>query len=128
MQHVLLLAAAGALGTLARYGLSSLIGILIPASFPWGIFITNILGCMLFGSVWALCAVHHVLEDTTRIIILTGFMGSFTTFSTLIFDTHALLSAGQTAACLLNLFGQIVLGLIGLWLGIQLTTKLIALI
>ena len=126
MQTILLLALAGALGTLARWGLSMLVSSLIPGGFPWGIFVTNVIGCFLFGMVWALCGIHHVLNDAARLILLTGFMGAFTTFSTLIFDTQSMLSAGQTAACLINLCGQIILGLFALWLGIQMVEKLAA--
>ena len=120
MRTLLLLALAGALGATARYGLSLGVAALIPRAFPWGIFIVNVTGCALFGVVWELAAVRQLLSDATRLILLTGFMGSFTTFSTLIFDCDALLRQGQWLLLACNLVGQLLLGLaalrFGMWL------------
>jgi CrcB protein len=110
---------AGALGSLARYGLSHLLGQWLGSAFPWGIFITNVLGCFLFGVFWAAIALFHVWSDATRIIILTGFMGAFTTFSTFIFDSQALLEGGHWLALALNICGQVVLGIVALQAGIR---------
>ncbi len=120
LTHWLLFAAAGALGSLARYALSAWIGGLLGGAFPWGIFLTNVLGCFLFGTVWALAGLLHLLGDATRIIILTGFMGAFTTFSTFVFDSHLLLENGQWLALICNVCGQIVLGILALQAGIRL--------
>ncbi|MEG2140545.1 MAG: CrcB family protein [Bilophila sp.] len=128
MQHLLLFGLAGALGALARYGLSSGIGLLLGGAFPWGIFITNVLGCFLFGVIWGLAGLFHVLEDGTRIILLTGFMGSFTTFSSFIFDTQILLEGGDWFALALNVCGQICLGILALHLGIKLSAHCMTLL
>jgi CrcB protein len=119
MQHILLFALAGALGSLARYGFSTLMTFLCGGIFPWGIFFTNILGCFLFGLVWGVEALFHMLGDSARIVILTGFMGSFTTFSTFIFDSQALLENKNWLALACNVGGQIFLGLLALQLGIR---------
>ena len=119
MRTLFLLAFAGALGTLARYGLSSAVNALTHSAFPWGIFITNILGSFLFGAVWEAAGVRGLFSDATRVILLTGFMGAFTTFSTFIFDTQSLLEQGSWFALGLNLCGQILLGLVALRMGIR---------
>ena len=120
MRTLVLLALAGALGATARYGLSLGVAALFPRAFPWGIFIVNVSGCALFGMVWELSAVRQLLSDATRLILLTGFMGSFTTFSTLIFDCDAMLRQGQWLLLACNLVGQVLLGLaalrFGMWL------------
>lgn len=120
MRTFFLLALAGALGATARYGLSLAVAEVLPRSFPWGIFIVNILGCALFGVVWELAAVRHILSDATRTILLVGFMGSFTTFSTLVFDGDLMLRQGQWWLLAANLGGQVVLGVgalrLGMWL------------
>lgn len=122
MQNLLLLALAGACGALARHGLSLAVNGLAEQlfgkmDFPWGIFVVNVLGCFLFGLVWELSAVRHLFSDATRTVLLVGFMGSFTTFSTLVFDTDRLLQGSQELLLLLNLGGQIVLGVVALRLG-----------
>ena len=124
MQTLLLLGLAGALGSISRYGLSSLVDHVAGGSFPWGIFAVNVLGCFLFGAVWAALGVFHLLEDSSRIILLTGFMGAFTTFSTFIFDSDALLRTGHWGALALNVAGQVALGLLALRAGIRLVAWL----
>ena len=122
--QILLFAVAGALGSLARYGMTSAAGALLGRAFPGGVFVVTVLGCSLFGAVRAAACLLHLVSDSARLIILTGFMGAFTTFSTFIFDSQALLESGNWLALLLNVGGQIVLGLLALRLGIRLVALL----
>lgn len=92
---LLLIAIAGAIGTLARYGLSGLVHNHFGKVFPWGTVAVNLLGCLLFGIVWAAIDQRGQPSGETRAIILIGFMGAFTTFSTFIFETEKLLHAGE---------------------------------
>jgi CrcB protein len=86
-----LLALAGAVGTLARYALAGLVQRIAGESFPWGTFVVNASGCFLFGLVWRLAEERLVISGETRFILLTGFMGAYTTFSTYAFETSAML-------------------------------------
>jgi len=117
LQKVLWIALAGALGTLARYGLGSLVGRVFGGAFPWGTFAVNVFGCFLFGLVWSLTEGHMVISVETRAIVLTGFMGAFTTFSTFIFDTGKFVKASKWALAAGNLMSQVVIGLCCLFLG-----------
>lgn len=112
MRTILLLSAAGAAGTLARYGLTHLISRLAGEGFPWGTWATNALGCLLFGIVVGLADQAKQLSAETRAILLTGFMGAFTTFSTFAYDTHQQWTSGQLAISLAHAVGQIVTGVI----------------
>ncbi len=94
-QRLALLAAAGAAGSLARYGLTGLVQRLVPSGFPWGTFAVNALGCLLFGFVWALADERVIISGATRMILLVGFMGAFTTFSTFAFETGQLLDDSE---------------------------------
>ena len=107
---------AGGAGALARYGVSELANTLVGRQYPLGTFVVNVLGCFLFGLIRELAAVRLLIPDTVRPIILVGFMGSFTTFSSLIFDSFAL---GQTRLALLlfNIGAQTILGFAALFLG-----------
>ncbi len=89
-----LLALAGILGTLARYGLGGFIQSRNDTTFPWGTVVINLLGCLLFGFVWSFCE-RWPVSGETRSIILIGFMGAFTTFSTYIFETEQMLHDSQ---------------------------------
>ena len=119
MKNVILIAVAGAAGTLSRYGLSTLVSSILGSDFPWGTFIVNILGCFLFGFIWSLEEHHLALGPQTRAIILTGFMGAFTTFSTFIFENNQLLSTSQWLNLSMNLMLQLLIGLIALSGGIH---------
>lgn len=124
MRTVLLLGVAGALGSMARYGLSALVGHWAGNAFPWGIFVVNVLGCFLFGAVWAALGVFHLLDDPARVVLLTGFMGAFTTFSTFVFDSEVMFRHADWGALALNMGGQLALGLAALRAGVGLVAHL----
>jgi fluoride exporter len=94
-QKLLLIALAGAFGTLARYGLGGLVQEHTGKVFPWGTVVVNLLGCLAFGIVWASLEERWPASGEVRTIILVGFMGAFTTFSTFIYETNGLLSDRQ---------------------------------
>ncbi|MGE3803065.1 MAG: CrcB family protein [Gemmataceae bacterium] len=120
MQKFLLIAMAGAMGSLCRWGVGELVQkrLLANVLFPWGTFTVNALGCFLFGLVWPLAEDRLLISSETRQIILTGFMGAFTTFSTFIFETNALAESREWLMAGGNLFGQIVVGILFLMLGL----------
>jgi CrcB protein len=120
MTNILLIGLAGMGGALSRYWLTGLVHKLMGSSFPWGTLAANIAGCFFFGVIFALAEERFMLRDQTRIILLAGFMGSFTTFSSLIFECSQLLRDAQWVLAGLNYLGQTVLGLMALWLGIVL--------
>ncbi len=120
-QRLALLALAGATGTLARYGMGGLVQRLHATAFPWGTFVVNALGCLAFGFVWSLAEERLVISGETRLIVLVGFMGAFTTFSPYAFESAQLLDDGEFLLAAGNLALQnatgIVLVLVGLALG-----------
>jgi fluoride exporter len=99
-QKLALMAVAGALGTLARYGLGGLVQETSGRIFPWGTVVVNLLGCLAFGVFWAALEERWPASGETRAIILVGFMGAFTTFSTFIFETRNLLADTQWLAAI----------------------------
>jgi len=109
---IMLLAVAGACGALARYGLSGFVQQLCGARFAWGTLAVNALGCLLFGLVWTLAEERLVISGEIRAILLTGFMGAFTTFSTYAFETAGFLNDSQWTLAAANVVSQNVLGLV----------------
>lgn len=120
MTRLLLIALAGGIGTLARYGVGTLTMRLLGTGFPWGTFAVNILGSFLFGWVWGLESIRNAITSETRIILLIGFMGGFTTFSSFAFENYALLRDGSFGLAAINIAAQNILGLAAVWAGITL--------
>ncbi len=119
IQRMALIALAGALGTLARYGLSDIIQRVAGGNLPWGTIIVNIVGCFLFGMVWTLADERLVIGAETRLIVLGGFMGAFTTFSTFIFDTGGFVREAQWLLAGGNILLQTASGLAFLFIGLS---------
>jgi CrcB protein len=117
MHKVLMLAVAGMCGTLARYWLSGAVYGIMGREFPWGTAAVNLLGCLLFGLVWVMADERHLLGPEMRLVILVGFMGAFTTFSSLIFETSELMRGAQWTYAALNLVGQNILGFVAFAIG-----------
>ncbi len=118
MQKVFFLALAGGCGTLARYWLSGLVYGVMGRAFPWGTAVVNLVGCLLFGIVFVLADERLFIRPDIRMFILVGFMGAFTTFSSLIFETSQLLQGSQWLYAAGNIVGQNVLGFTAFALGV----------
>ena len=120
MTRLLLLAAAGAAGTLARYGLSSWVRQWSSGGFPYGTLAANGLGCLLFGIILTLSREKGLLAEETATWIMVGFLGAFTTFSTFAFESGDLLRAGEMGAAMANVVANVVIGMglffAGVWL------------
>lgn len=111
------LAAAGMLGTFARYGLQGLVQRNTGGALPWGTLVVNVVGCFLFGLVWVAASERHLVGAELRIVLLVGFMGAFTTFSSYVFETGELLRGAQWGLAAANFLMENVMGFLGLMLG-----------
>lgn len=120
MTKLLVLMFAGGLGALARYGVSEWVQAYYGGQFPWATFVVNASGCFLFGLIWTLAHEKHVLSTEASFILLTGFMGAFTTFSTFAFETSAMLKTSHWLLALGNLALQNIGGILAVFLGIGL--------
>jgi len=117
LQNLVLLALAGALGTLARYGLSGTVQRFLGESFPWGTATVNIAGCFLAGLLWSLCEHRWPVSSEVRTLVFVGFLGAFTTFSTLVLESSNLMRSSEWMYAAMNLAMQIGLGFCALLAG-----------
>lgn len=120
MKEIGLLAVVGAIGTLARWGLSGLVQRWTESGFPWGTLAVNLIGCFLFGVIWALAEERMIISGQTRVILLSGFMGAFTTFSSYAFETSALMGDGEWLLAFANVAANNVIGIPLVFLGLAL--------
>jgi CrcB protein len=100
MQAWLLMALAGAIGTLCRYALGRWVLNMAGGTFPWGTFAVNMIGCLLIGVVAASIEKEALVSPMVRLVVIVGFLGGFTTFSSFalegysLWHTHDWLAAG----------------------------------
>ncbi|MHB9028719.1 MAG: fluoride efflux transporter FluC [Candidatus Latescibacterota bacterium] len=118
MHKLFWIALAGALGTLARYGFGGLVQRSFGGILPWGTLGVNIAGCFLAGALWSLAESRVFLSGEMRAVIFIGFMGAFTTFSSLMLETSALARDGEWLWALGNLAAHNLIGFGAVWLGI----------
>lgn len=115
--RLVLLAVAGAMGTLCRYWLGDIVQRLCGPAFPWGTLTINVIGCLLFGFVWSLANERMLISPQARIVILTGFMGAFTTFSTYAFESAQMLKDTEWQRALANIALENVVGIAAVFVG-----------
>ena len=120
VQHILMVALGGAVGAVARYGLSRLVELWAGTTFPFGTLVVNVLGCLAIGLVMGWVSTRSELSDTVRLMLVVGFLGSLTTFSTFGADTITLVRDGMVPQALGNVALNLVVGfgavLLGFWI------------
>ena len=112
----LYLIVGGSLGTLARYYVTGAVDDLAGPS-GLGVFIVNIVGSFVIGLFLTLSEERFMWPPETRILVATGFLGAFTTFSTFTWETLQMLEIRNIAGASLNIVGSIACGLAAVYAG-----------
>ncbi len=117
-----LLAGSGALGTLARFGVIQLVRkLLLPGNWPWGVLAANALGAFLAGFLWMVLETKTEWRYHGGLLILTGFLGAFTTFSSIMLESGKMVRDGDWHSAVWHIVIQNLIGLgaalLGIWLG-----------
>ena len=114
---------AAAVGAPARYVVDGLVQDRTDGPFPWGTFVVNVSGCLVFGAISGL-GLYHGLAMTPRTVLGTGGMGAYTTFSTFTFETVRLAEEGAVNEALRNAAASFVVGLAAASAGLALAAAL----
>jgi fluoride exporter len=112
------IAAGGAVGALARYG----VGLLLPhgaGTFPLGTFLVNVVGCLLIGVLVVVVTEWTQAHPLVRPFLVTGILGGFTTFSTYAVDSERLLADGRVGTAVAYLVGTLAAAVVATWAGIR---------
>jgi fluoride exporter len=112
------IAVAGALGALARYGLEGAVSRRSGGAFPWGTFAVNVSGAFVLGFVFTVMTEQLTTAPWLRSAVTIGFLGAYTTFSTLSFETYRLLEDDALGLAAANALGTLTAGLGAVYLGI----------
>jgi fluoride exporter len=118
MRTAVAIALAGAAGALARYGLEGLVSRRATGAFPWGTFTINTSGAFVLGFVFTVMTEQLTTAPWLRAALTIGFLGAYTTFSTLSLETYRLLEDGALGIAAANALGSLAAGLGAVYLGV----------
>jgi CrcB protein len=112
-------AIGGALGSVARYGMSGFIAVLTGGTFPYGTLVVNVTGAILIGFLATLTGPESrfFIPASGRIFMMTGICGGYTTFSTFSLETANLMRDGEWGPALANVGLSVILCLVAIWIG-----------
>ena len=124
MAYSLAVALGGALGAVSRFWVISALSALAPHRFPWGTLVVNVLGSLLIGALYVLMTERLALNEQWRAVLVVGFLGAFTTFSTFALETFNLLEEGDYAKAVLNMLGSVLFCVLAVALGMWLARRM----
>lgn len=116
IRNLLLVALGGGIGSLCRY----LLSLLNVSAFPWGTFTVNVFGSLLIGLLVGLVNRGN-LSPEMKLLLVTGFCGGFTTFSTFASESFGMLKAGEVVLAAIYVGVSVVVGILAVWAGIKLS-------
>lgn len=120
MMTVISVAVGGALGAVSRYWLAGLLNS-GQAKIPYGTFMCNVLGSLLMGILFVLIMEKARLSPELRPLLMVGFLGAFTTFSSFSLETFALIESGHIMSALIYVSLSVIVCIAALFAGIWFT-------
>lgn len=116
--NILLVGLGGFIGAVLRYALMGVVHrYLDPTRFPYGTLTVNLAGCLAIGFLAGMADARGAFTPESRVFVLVGIIGAFTTFSTFSYETMNLLRNGQAPVALVNVTLHILMGLAAVWAG-----------
>ena len=110
----------GFLGAIARYSVGVWVDTFWRRDFPLATFLVNITGCFILGFFLTLAAERMSITPMMRLLVATGFVGAYTTFSTFEYETQRLTTTGALGWALVNVLTSVVAGYVAVQLGVAL--------
>ena len=117
MIRYLVILIGGGAGSLARYLASSAIMTRFGGRFPLGTLVINVTGSFLIGFLMTMLTERFNLDPVWRLLLVVGFLGGYTTFSSFEWETYTAVRDGALWSGMLNVVSSVMLGYIAVWLG-----------
>lgn len=114
----LMVATGGAFGAMARYAVS--ISMPVTVGFPWATFIVNVLGSLLIGIAYVVLVENPVFSPFWRDLLVVGFLGAFTTFSTFSIETLGLVQNHELSVAVVYVVSSLIFCIVAAFLGVSL--------
>lgn len=120
MEKFFYLTIGGITGTFARYFLAGVVYELLGTNFPYGTLAVNLSGCFIIGVLTTITENKFLLNPNLRVLLMIGFCGAFTTFSTFMLETSNLIKDGEAMRAFMNVLLSVVIGFIVFRIGVLL--------
>lgn len=104
-------------GAPLRYYVGGKVQDAAPPTFPWGTLVVNVSACLLIGFLTALAEDRQLLNREARLLLITGFLGAYSTFSTFGLETYNLITLSDLERTLLYAVASVVFGIVAVYLG-----------
>lgn len=120
IKNIFLVLLGGGIGSVVRYLLSYFLTKNSTTQFPWATFIANCLGCLIIGLLFGYIQKNNVQNETLKLLVITGFCGGFTTFSTFSLENIQFIQNQNYNLALLYTISSIFIGFLGVLIGFKL--------
>lgn len=117
---LVLVGVGGFFGAVARYVVDGVVSQQTGGAFPWGTLVINVSGSLVLGFLFALTVERGVLPAESRAPVMVGFIGAYTTFSTLMLESWRLIEDGSVVTGVINLAGSSIVGIVAVLIGLTL--------
>ena len=117
---IVLVGVGGFFGAIGRYLVDGWVSQGTGGTFPWGTFVINVTGSLALGFLFALTVERGVLPAESRAPLMIGFLGAYTTFSTLMLESWRMIEDGAVLTGAANLVGSGVIGIVAVLAGLTL--------
>lgn len=117
MLNMLAVALGAAVGANLRYGITLWATQRFGPLFPYGTLLINLLGCLAIGVLLTLAASRVAMSEPVRLLLVTGLLGGFTTFSSFGYETYVMIQEGRWQAAALYVVVSVLLGLLAVFIG-----------
>src|SRR5437867_2289116 len=114
-----MVAAGGAAGAVARYSVTLAVAMFWKRDFPLATLLINVSGSFILGLFSTLAAERMAIDPLWRLLVATGFVGAYTTFSTFEYETQRLTEIGAAGWATLNVLASVVAGFLAVRLGVM---------
>lgn len=121
LKSILLVGIGGAVGSILRYLTSVLLNKYFQSNFPIATFTANVLGCLLIGILLGYFEKQHLANPELKLLLITGFCGGYTTFSTFSAENINIIQSGQIETVFIYTALSILISFTAVWIGLIIT-------
>ena len=123
LERFILVMLGGGTGSLARYVAGTAIMNRVGGRFPLGTLVVNVTGCFLIGLLMSLLTERFWPHPNWRLLLVVGFLGGYTTFSSFEYETYSAIRDGGLWIGLVNIVASVTLGYLAVWVGVLLAAR-----